>query len=167
MWMTAQEEEDGFVLASTFVKKTEDQLDPYREWMFLVLDHPQDIFGWTSKRKERMRQFKEDLVAQISEATELPESRLRVQRVLKANKKKSWVALESKSPAFYLGKLLIWCCVLSLSCRLFAVSSFPTIWLRVAVQLWCTGFSAGPVTDLRLCVDFSNCQEKQARRCCR
>ena len=114
MWMTAQEEEGGFVLASTFVKKTEDQLDPYREWMFLVLDHPQDIFGWTSKRKERMRQFKEDLVAQISEATELPESRLRVQRVLKANKKKSWIALESRNPAFYLGELPIWC-LLSLS----------------------------------------------------
>ena len=87
MWMTAQEEDGGFVLASTFVKKTEDQLDPYREWIFLILDHPQDVFGWTSKSKQRMQQFKTDLVAQISEAIGLPEDRLRVQRVLKAKQR--------------------------------------------------------------------------------
>ena len=127
MWMTAEGEEGGFVLASTFVKKTEDQLDPYREWIFLILDHPQDMFVWTSKSKGRMEQFKQDLVAQMSEATGLPKNRFRAQRVLKANKKKSWVALESKSPAFYLGKLLIWCCSLSLSFPLFAISCFPLI----------------------------------------
>jgi len=107
--MTAQDEESGFVLASTFVKKTEDQLDAYREWIFLILDHPQDMFGWTSKSKAKMERFKEDLVEQICEATEFPKSRLRVVRVRKANKKKSWVALESKNPTFFLGKsLLIW-----------------------------------------------------------
>ena len=157
MWMTAQDEESGFVLASTFVKKTEDQLDAYREWIFLILDHPQDMFGWTSKSKAKMERFKEDLVEQICEATEFPKARLRVVRVLKANKKKSWVALESRNPAFFLGKsLFIWRYVmLSLSPRLLCFSS------HIAVQTWCscrrprpavhllaiTG-SVAPVTDL-------------------
>ena len=124
MWMTAQDEESGFVLASTFVKKTEDQLDAYREWIFLILDHPQDMFGWTSKSKAKMERFKEDLVEQICEATEFPKARLRVVRVLKANKKKSWVALESKNPTFFLGKsLLIWL----LPCRLFLHDCFVLV----------------------------------------
>jgi hypothetical protein len=157
MWMTAQDEESGFVLASTFVKKTEDQLDAYREWIFLILDHPQDIFGWTSKSRAKMERFKEDLVEQICEATEFPKSRLRVVRVLKANKKKSWVALESKNPTFFLGKsLLIWL----LPCCLFLHDCFVSS--HIAVQTRCScrrprpavhllaipGSLVAPVTDL-------------------
>lgn len=157
MLMTAQDAESGFVLASTFVKKTEDQLDAYREWIFLILDHPQNMFGWTSKSKAKMERFKEDLVEQISEATEFPKSRLRVVRVLKANKKKSWVALEVTNPIFYLGKsLLTWlapCCLFLHECFVSSRTDVQTRCScrrpRPAVRLLAIpGSLVAPVTDL-------------------
>ena len=100
--MAAQDGDGGFVLASTFVKKTEDQLDAFREQLFLILDHPLSMFGWTSKSKSNMEEFKQDLVAQLAQGTGLPAARIRVLNVDKASRKKAWVAVD-REPAFYLG----------------------------------------------------------------
>ena len=38
--IAANEGGDGFVFMSTFVQKTEDQLDAFREWIYLIFDYP-------------------------------------------------------------------------------------------------------------------------------
>ena len=94
------DEGGGHVLASSFVKKTEDQLDAYRAWVFLILDHSRNMFGWWSKSKQRMVEFKKNLVAQLAEGTGIAEKRFRILSVHKADQKKTWKAMD-RDPTFY------------------------------------------------------------------
>jgi len=89
-------------LASTFVKKTEDQLDAYREGIILILDLKDDMLGWTAKAKAALLLFKKDLVQQIGLGLDLPWQRFRIVSVSKASQKKTWKAL-NRDPTFYLG----------------------------------------------------------------
>ena len=98
---SAEGDEGGYVLASTFVKKTEDQLDAFREWLYLIVDYKRDMFGWTTKAKSKMNEFKKHIVDQINHATGLPEGRVRLLSVEKANQKKSWLS-KDRDPTFYL-----------------------------------------------------------------
>ena len=98
----AAEGQGGVVLASTFVRKTEDQLDAYREGIILILDQNQDMLGWSAKAKGALLLFKEDLVQQIGLGLDLPCQRFRIVSVSKANHSKSWKALD-RDPTFYLG----------------------------------------------------------------
>ena len=86
----------GFVLPSTFVKKTEDQLDAFREWVLLIFDYPRKMFGWSGRSKHALDEFKADVVSQLCAGLNLPEARVRVLAVHKADSKKTWKPYRSR-----------------------------------------------------------------------